>query len=82
VSGQWINRPKGWLKDWQNEPEARPVGRPVNDADDYGVPFTPLRCPKCGSKDIRCYVSRPPLRYHICRKCTYKFKSIEVEPEK
>jgi hypothetical protein len=82
MGGRWLNRQKGWLKEYQTETDDRPVGRPVNESQDYGVRFVPLRCPKCQSKDVKCYASRPPVRYHICRNCKYNFKSIEVDPEK
>lgn len=76
MGGRWINRKENWLN---KEDEPRPVGRPANVDEDYGVRFVPLKCPKCRSKDVRCYKSNPPIRYHICRECSYNFKSVEVE---
>lgn len=58
---------------------------PVSDEEDsaggedikYGVPYYPVRCPKCGSKNQVCYNSKLPVRYHKCRDCGTNFKSTE-----
>jgi len=73
MGGRWVNRYKNWLKETP-EPEREDA---VKNEEKYGVPFIPLRCPECQSKDVRCYVSRPPVRYHVCRECGKKFKSVE-----
>lgn len=81
--GKWLERKSNWLKSnsHDNNFKEKTAGRPENDSEDYGVRFIPLRCPKCKSKDVRCYSSHPPIRYHICRKCGYNFKSVEVNDE-
>ncbi len=72
MGGRWLKRNKNWIK-------AEPVKKEVVEDDcAYGVPFIPIRCPKCNSKEVRCYVSRPPIRYHVCKECGKKFKSVEV----
>ena len=76
MGGRWLNRHDNWLK--KEKTQEQKDQAPVDDCA-YGVTFIPLRCPKCKSKDVRCYVSRPPVRYHICRECGKKFKSIERE---
>lgn len=73
MGGRWIKRYKNWLKDDAVGEKLDPV-----DEEKYGVMFVPLRCPQCQSKDVRCYVSRPPVRYHVCRGCGGKFKSVEI----
>ena len=78
MGGRWLNRKENWLNKTE---EPRPVGRPANDVEGYGVRFIPLKCPRCKSKDVKCYKSNPPIRYHMCRECGYNFKSIEVEEE-
>jgi len=84
--GKWLERKPNWLKDLnsaeQNIQREKPFGRPSNDSGDYGVHFIPLKCPKCRSKNVRCYSSHPPIRYHICNKCGHNFKSLEVETDK
>jgi len=83
MGGRWLNRQKDWLKEWQSDEETvRSAGRPPISNEDYGVKFYPLRCPKCSSKDVKCYSSHPPIRYHYCRKCGHNFKSVEVNGEK
>jgi len=72
MGGRWIKRYKNWLKE-----DAVIEKRDLVDDEKYGVPFIPIRCPQCQSKDVRCYVSRPPVRYHACRGCGKKFKSVE-----
>ena len=83
---RWLERKENWLKNenrsGNNNLKERSAGRPANGSDDYGVKFIPLKCPKCGSKDIRCYSSHPPVRYHICNHCGHNFKSIEEESDK
>jgi hypothetical protein len=73
MSGRWLKQHKDWLKEETIVKKTEPI-----DDGDYGVQFIPLRCPQCQSKDVRCYVSRPPVRYHVCRECGKKFKSVEV----
>jgi hypothetical protein len=77
MGGRWIKKYKNWL-----EKETAVEKSEQIDNEKYGVPFIPLRCPQCKSKDVRCYVSRPPVRYHVCRKCKIKFKSVEVDDAK
>ena len=78
---RWIERKTNWLKNdnYDSGFKEKTAGRPENDNEDYGVRFIPLRCPKCKSKDVRCYSSHPPVRYHVCRKCGKNFKSVEAE---
>jgi DNA-directed RNA polymerase subunit M/transcription elongation factor TFIIS len=81
--GRWLERKENWLKNenWRSDGNIKPknAGRPANEGSDYAVKFIPLKCPKCGSKKIRWYVSNPPVRYHRCKACGYNFKSIEEE---
>jgi len=79
--GQWIERKTDWLHYGKTE-KPRSAGRPKNDGSDYGVRYIPVRCPKCKSKDVKCYSSHPPIRYHICNKCGGNFKSVEANDEK
>ncbi len=72
MGGRWLNRHKNWLK------EDKEIPSPVFDDAEQGVEYIPLRCPQCKSKDVRCYVSRLPVRYHYCRECGKKFKSVEA----
>lgn len=78
--GRWLERKREWLRN-ENTSD-RPVGRPKDESLDYGVVYIPIRCPKCNSKDTRCYASRPPIRYHVCNVCKCNFKSVEREIEK
>jgi ribosomal protein S27E len=82
--GRWIERKPNWLKNVSgtNEAAEKSFGRPPKDSSDYGVRFIPIRCPKCRSKDNKCYSSHPPIRYHICNKCGHNFKSVEANDEK
>lgn len=70
---KWLKLHKDWLPANSSASDNAPV-----DDDTYGVPFIPIRCPRCNSKDVRCYVTRPPVRYHVCRECGMKFKSVEA----
>lgn len=54
-------------------PGAVEVPRPI----EYAVIFIPIRCPGCGSKNVRTTHTNLPVRYHKCRDCDAPFKSIE-----
>ena len=69
---RWIERKPNWLGNGRNE-------KKKNDSADYGVIYIPLKCPKCGSKKVKCYATYLPTRYHSCKSCGYKFKSIEAD---
>ena len=76
---KWINK-KGWLREYtkprkEPEPEMAEGAEPPR----HGVPYRPIRCPACRSRNHKCYASKIPVRYHICRDCGYNFKSTEVE---
>jgi DNA-directed RNA polymerase subunit M/transcription elongation factor TFIIS len=81
--GRWLERKPNWLKNESYTGSAdlkrKNAGRPENTDGDYAVKFIPLRCPRCGSKKIRWYVSHPPIRYHRCKECGHNFKSIEEQ---
>jgi transposase-like protein len=75
MGGRWLNRHKNWLR----EEESQTRGEQLVEPEDYGVPFYPLKCPGCKSKNVRCYSTHLPIRYHVCRDCGKNFKSVEVE---
>jgi len=76
MGGRWLKRHENWLR--EDPPKQR--GEQLVENDDYGVPYFPLKCPKCGSKNIRCYSTHLPIRYHLCNDCGKNFKSIETDP--
>lgn len=67
---RWIERKPNWLGNQKSE-------RKKVTSDEYGVIYIPLKCPKCGSKKIKCYGTHAPIRYHYCKACGHNFKSIE-----
>ena len=89
----WINRSSrsGWLGIRHSRPapsaqakEADPKAQKGGQDDEnssYGVIYYPIKCPKCKSKIIKTYASKPPIRYHKCLKCGYRFRSSEAEGE-
>ncbi len=79
--GKWIEKRSGWLPCGGSE-AGRSPGRPKIESEDYGVRYIPVRCPRCRSKDVKCYSSHPPIRYHLCVKCGKNFKSVEANDEK
>jgi ribosomal protein S27E len=80
---RWIERKSDWLHYGRSDGvREKSPGRPQNDNADYGVRFIPIKCPRCKSKDVKCYSSHPPIRYHLCNKCGHNFKSVEVDDEK
>jgi predicted Zn-ribbon and HTH transcriptional regulator len=73
--GRWLEKKSNWLRNDSSNFQIQPE----NSSEDYGVTFIPLRCPRCRSKKVRCYAHRLPVRYHYCRKCAYRFKSVEKD---
>lgn len=75
---KWLERKSDWLNRYGIiRSSEKPKGRPLDDNLEYGVRFVPVRCPNCGSKNVMCYASRLPVRYHRCRECRTRFKSVE-----
>ncbi len=79
---KWINK-KGWLRGYvkPREDEKPKNDEPIeeNQQPKHGVVYHPIRCPKCRSKNHKCYASKVPVRYHICRDCGFNFKSTEID---
>ncbi len=81
----WLGEDKDWFPPAQRK--VSPVKtqedkKKLNQAEpenEYAVSYVSIRCPnkKCQSKDIKCYTSTPPIRYHFCRACGLRFKSVE-----
>lgn len=46
------------------------------------VPFVAFRCPRCGGKPETYGVDREQgVRFHLCRPCRYRYRSIEMPPD-
>ena len=78
---KWINQ-RGFLKGYV-KPRKETSFKVDDDAQPenvkYGVPYYPIRCPQCKSKNQTCYQTKFPVRYHKCRDCGTNFKSTERE---
>jgi predicted RNA-binding Zn-ribbon protein involved in translation (DUF1610 family) len=74
---RWLERREGWLKNVSHSD--RLETNEVRKKEEYGVKYIPLKCPKCGSKKVKCYATYLPTRYHTCKSCGHKFKSIEED---
>lgn len=89
----WIRKSgKGWLKDYRlpkekglrKEEKVKEEKREKAEEErieQYSVRYYVLRCPnpRCRSKNVPCYKTDPPVRYHKCQDCGLNFKSIEKE---
>ncbi len=53
--GKWLEKKDNWLKKENIEIEETSI----ESYNDYGVIFIPLRCPKCNTKNVKCYSSHP-----------------------
>lgn len=42
------------------------------------VPFVPFRCPRCGAVKPFTYGQEGRVRYHRCKFCEGKFRSVEI----
>ena len=59
--------------------EKKPIPPPPEPANIL-VEYIKVKCPApgCNSKDTKVYDSNHlPIRYHICNKCGFRFKSVE-----
>jgi len=76
---RWIEKRSNWGNG--HVPKKKNIKIPVDDKSNSvrGVVFYPIRCPMCDSKNVKCYSTRPKLRYYRCRECTHKFKAVEAE---
>lgn len=43
------------------------------------VPFCPFRCPSCGEAKPRTYGKTGRIRYHRCRACGLRYRSLELQ---
>ena len=75
MGGRWLKKHENWLR----ESSQQTRGGQLVKSEDYGVPYYPLKCPECNSKNIRCYSTHLPIRYHVCRDCEKNFKSVEID---
>jgi len=74
----WIGKNRRWLNGYAKKPKPEKKEKPEEDA----VVFMPVKCPNCDAKGkgkIITYGNTPPIRYHKCKSCGRKFKSIEKE---
>ena len=72
----WLKKSKGWLSRYNRQ--KRKHSDDLSDKkSDYGVTFSSIKCPQCGSKKVKCYSTRPKIRYYYCKECQHRFKAIE-----
>jgi len=72
----FLEQPKGWLSGFV-EPKSKPK-REYQQGTDCVV-FVPVKCPYCQSVHVWIYGRDGKIRYHFCKDCKKKFKSIEQE---
>lgn len=72
----WVNKKDDWLQGRIPKKKIKKVST-SQQKNNQGVVFYPIRCPECHTKNIKCYSTRPGLRYCVCRDCDYKFKAVE-----
>lgn len=85
----WVKGGKGWLKGYVRPrkagldaaEDAKDDVKPPEDETFPIVTVRAARCPKesCRSKDVMCYKTALPIRYHKCNLCGSRFKTLEVD---
>jgi DNA-directed RNA polymerase subunit RPC12/RpoP len=81
MTSDWIKKDRaGWLRDYV-KPKPGSVAPPVpqGEGSEQIQVFTPIICPKCGSRSVRSYGADKPVLYYSCQKCRHKFKVIEKD---
>lgn len=53
----------------------------IRDDNTRAVPFVPFRCWRCGGVRPQTYGQEGRVRYHKCRQCGTKYRSVEMTPE-
>lgn len=75
----WVKRRTSWLDRYRQKKEnTAGIEKIEIKSEEYAVVFTPVKCPRCKTKNTSCYKSSKPIRYHKCKKCGLNFKSIEI----
>lgn len=79
--GDWVAGKQGWLKGHVKEKPKASVQTEKPKDDVFSVTYVPVKCPKCRSKNCRCYGKDGPVKYYKCRNpvCGIKFKAFEGE---
>jgi transposase-like protein len=72
---KWINK-KGWLDGYVKP--ARDAEEDVKSKSSVVV-HSPLKCPGCRSRSVRCYGADKPILYYKCVDCDLKFKVLEKD---
>jgi predicted Zn-ribbon and HTH transcriptional regulator len=77
--GEFIQRRDDWLGPGRRRPVTpKPEDGAATDYDQCAaVLFVPVRCPRCKSDNLKCYGNKLPIRYHDCKDCGCRFKSVE-----
>jgi len=83
VASEFVGRPgRGWIgKKPGRKDRERAAAEAKSEAKAEAVFWIPIRCSDCRSPDYQTYKSAAPVRYHRCRECGARFKSIETTAE-
>lgn len=74
----WIERNGEWMGHRRKRPA---VHAPEPAQPSRCIEYRPMRCPICQSEHIPYYSKRDRIRYHICKNCGARFKSVEASAE-
>lgn len=85
----WLQPEAGWLgAPARRQPEVRPEPVEAGDGDPEKLPvvlYVPVLCPHCRSRDVLVTGTRAGesvVRYHECRTCGGRFRSLERIPRR
>lgn len=79
----WLQPEAGWLGPEPARPQARPQAHADPEPEGDKLPvvlYVPILCPHCGSRDVLVTGTRARgsvVRYHECRTCGGRFRSLE-----
>ncbi|MCK5057097.1 MAG: hypothetical protein KAT34_10605 [Candidatus Aminicenantes bacterium] len=76
---KWIEKKDHWLNG--HTPKKKKIKAQSDNKNHSieGVVYHPVRCPKCKSKNVKCDKTALPIRYHFCKDCKNRFKSVESD---
>lgn len=76
----WLPQPAAQVPEPEEQPPTMPGEITQHDPPSElpCLEFRPLRCPACNNDRVPYYSKRGRLRYHLCRDCGARFRSLEV----
>ena len=76
MTNGWVGKKKNWLRKKRRNAAADPEPEP-----EYGTVYHVVKCPRCGSRRVKCYRTVETTRYYRCLEtdCEFRFKAVPAD---